>query len=153
MRRDFIIVAPQGFGKSEMARILSRDDKKVVTFGADFISLAKLPEGVDTIIIDEYSPGMHNALINGRVFDTCNENQKHKAVRRPRTIALTNDETIRIPKGFVPYAELTNGAIRMIEVIAEEVRDIMNDSRIVPLANTFGEGEGIKLYANGFDRD
>ena len=148
MRRDFIIVAPQGFGKSEMARILSRNDNKVVTFGADFINLAKLPEGTDTIVIDEYNPLQHKGLIAMKDYTVGRCGVKRE---RPRVIALTNDETIKLPKGFIPYAELTNGGITMREVIAEEVRDIMNDSRIVPLANTFGEGESLKIYANGFD--
>ena len=136
MRRDFIIVAPQGFGKSEMARILTRNDKKVVTMGAKYPS-AEEQENVDTIIMDEWIP-----LTSRMILATSN---------RPRVIALTNNENIKLPKGFIPYAELTNGAIRMIKVIAEEVRDIMDDSRIVPLANTFGEGETLKIYANGFD--
>ena len=148
MRRDFIIVAPQGFGKSEMARILSRNDNKVVTFGAVFINLAKLPEGTDTIVIDEYNPLQHKGLIAMKDYTVGRCGVKRE---RPRVIALTNDETIKLPKGFIRYAELTNGAIRMIKVIAEEVRDIMDDSRIVPLANTFGEGETLKIYANGFD--
>ena len=151
MKRDFFIIAGQGFGKSEMARILSRNDSKVMTYGSDFISLKTMPEGVDTIIIDEYNSAMHAALINGRMFDT--RGGKKSITRRPRIIALSNDLNVKIPKGFVPFMELENGGLTVKRNEAEEIGFIMSDSRFAPLFNALEAGEIIKVYANGFDTD
>ena len=150
MKRDFFIIAGQGFGKSEMARILSRDDKKVMTYGSNFISLEKLPEGVDTIIIDEYSPLHHRGMIAAKEFTKGRSGVKYV---RPRVIALTNDLNVKLPAGFVPFMELENGGLTMKRNEAEDIGFIMSDSRIALLTNALEAGEILKVYANGFDTD